>query len=137
MRGRTESSDYKHTDYYFPLYLPFEYITLLGHTGNPLWSNQSKRASVEQRDLNQYMVPTANVHKKQLELHGIERKMPRGSVLKIEFKHKHKQLFVVFNPAAVYPKSRFIMNSGEIYERNGKLIIDIKVQKRNKYESIF
>jgi hypothetical protein len=137
MSGPTESSDFKHTDYCFPLFLPYEYTTPLGRTKNPLWSNQSKKASVEQRDLNPYMVPTSNVYKKQLELSGFDRKMPFGSVLKIEFKHKHKQTFVVFDPTAVFPNARYIMNSGEVYMRNGKLILEIKVQKRNKFESIF
>jgi hypothetical protein len=82
------------------------------------------------------MEPTASGCKKLLVIAGIERSLFKGARMNIKFAGIHKQTFVTFDPRAICPHARYIMMSGEIVSRHGKLFLNIKFQKRNIFKGI-
>jgi hypothetical protein len=83
------------------------------------------------------MEPTASGCKKLLAIAGFERRtLLNGARMNIKFSGIHKQTFVTFDPRAISPHARYIMSSGEIVSRHGKLFLIIKFQKSNIFKGI-
>lgn len=123
---------FSHKEYCFPAFLSYEHTTPLNRDGKPMWGWES---TIEQRDLTKYMEPTKNGCKMSLSFSGFRRKF-RNINQTINLQAIQHQTFIAFNRNAICPVSRYIMNAGEMVLRNGKFLINIKVQKRTKFAGI-
>lgn len=90
-----------------------------------------KDATVEERDLSRHL-KDSSIAKKNLFVSGITRQIPGGEQ-RIPFGKDVKKNLVVFNDKAVCPTSRYILQSGEMWIRNGLLYLNIKLQQRINY----
>jgi hypothetical protein len=133
VQGPTTDSIFIHKEYCFPLFLAYENTTLLNRAGEPMWSGHL----ANDRDLTKYMENTKKGSAKSLTISGFVRNMPKAhGNQRIKLKHYHQQTFLTFDKRAIFPNSRYIMNSGEMIHRHGKFFIKIGVQKRNSFASI-
>jgi hypothetical protein len=118
---------FTHESTLFPAYLSYLTTTMLD--SNKL--AMTKESTVAGRDLSIHL-KDSSYSKKNLYISGITRKIPGGDQLVLFGKEVKKNL-IVFNSNAICPRSRYLIQAGEMWFRHGKLWLNLKFQQRIQY----
>jgi hypothetical protein len=127
MAGLTSCIKFKHKPTMFPAFLSLMTTNLLDANGVAM----IKETTVEGRDLSSHL-KDSTVAKKNLFVSGITRQMS-GGVQNIPFVPHVKKNLVVYNANAICPRARYLIQSGEMWSRHGKLFLILKFQQRTQF----
>jgi hypothetical protein len=127
---------FSHKPSHFPVFLSYLKTDILDPLcKGMLGSYKEGDRKVDDRRLDRFLAKKGR-GRSEIIIHGIERKFPGKATQTISFERDVEKCLLMFDENAIFPKNSYVLQSGEIVLKNGRIKFNLKLQKRVQFGSL-